>query len=153
MILQDEQLYHECQLVMVLNAYQFLTGDNSIYPGGPEYERLVDYTGARYGACTDVKKAIDYLGLSVLKEKYNHDRIKHWLITGRPVGIGVLTKQTGAHAVLATEFNENTSKIRVHNLRRYTDSHQWMKFWRLRMIVVIRKNLEPLQDNIWIFSK
>ena len=59
----------ECQLITALNAYYYLTG-RYIKQDSPEYEKLMELTGAVAGCCTSVDVAWKLLGLRVL-ERYS----------------------------------------------------------------------------------
>ena len=105
----NEQLYSECQLVTALNAYIFYGGE-PIKIGSPEYERLVDFCGTRYGSAISIENNVyKYLGLNKLEFcPFSCSALKAILNLGIPVELSIHSKHYGFHSVLVISHNGDT---------------------------------------------
>ena len=115
----NSQKYSECQLVTAINACLFL-GEPGVDPESEEYERLVDLTCGRIGACIGIEKAWGHLRLKAKQMPCNIASIKASLRRGRPVGISMKMHDYGGfHDVLATDIIEtkNDYLLQVHNVK------------------------------------
>jgi hypothetical protein len=110
----------DCQLVSAANAYYYLTGkiiDDKLY------ESLIDECGCRCGACINIKKAYDRIGLYV-KNSYNY------FVSGNmkvlPLEINVWHKFFGYHSIIALDWESKTDAFRITNFRHVASASGWV---------------------------
>jgi hypothetical protein len=128
--LLDNQKYAECQLVAVINAAAFL-GEPPVDPASEEYERLVDYVGARHGAAVSPRPAASYLRLILHDiDPLTIDNVRCQVMSGRPVHVGIRHPILGHHAVLLTDGDGRG--MRVWNMRRKGFPKNRLSWERLR---------------------
>ena len=127
--LLETQKYQECTLVTLINAATYL-GEPPVDPESEEYERLVDLVGARHGSAGYTYHAVSYLRLIEHKiEPVTKDAIRHQVINGHPVQVGLQHPVVGFHAVLLTDSNGRS--VRVWNLRSKGYPHDRLSWERL----------------------
>lgn len=98
------QRYCACELIAAINARIFLGGRDI----AEEYfERLVDETCGRVGACIGVEKAYPELGLSF---KCGPTSLR-WIKRNLPVEIGIFDPKYGFHAVLIVAVRGRQVKL------------------------------------------
>lgn len=130
MKLLETQKYAECQLVAVINAAAYL-GQPLVDPKSEEYERLVDYVGARHGSAISPRLAAAYLRLIPHDiEPLTLDNVRSHVMSGRPVHVGIQHPIVGHHAVLLT--NGDGSGMRVWNMRRKGFAKDRLTWGRLK---------------------
>jgi hypothetical protein len=117
----NSQKYNECQLVTAINAAICLD-EPPVLQNSAEYERLVDITCGRYGACLKIDIAWNYLRLKVSHIEFCWKNVKKYLkdevINRRnPIGFSVYHRKLGRHSVLAIDCKEQkkTRYIKVLN--------------------------------------
>ena len=137
MKLLETQKYAECQLVAVINAAAFL-GQPLVDPKSEEYERLVDYVGARHGSAISPRLGVAYLRLIQHPiEPLTLDNVRCQVMSGRPVHVGIQHPTVGHHAVLLTDGDGHG--MRVWNMKRkgfQKDRLSWGRLQEMMAAVV-----------------
>jgi len=135
----------DCQLVTAINACYHLTG-KIVEQGSETYEELVDLTGCRHGAATEIRKAWEKLGI------WEDQRLRFWEI-GRQhtlekvdgpeeknsvyryelkrdcfLEVSVRHKFFGGHSVAIVDYEPRTDCVRVTNFKHVTSTEGWI-FW------------------------
>jgi len=143
---QNGQKYSECQLISSLNAAYHL-GEKLIHPDSEQYERLIDVTGGRYGACIAVEDAYRFLRLVYMDVKPEFRSIISAMSMNLPIGISVDAKRYGLHSVLIIEVRHNNKKggydVRVPNLRAHTNRRMWIYWEKFEKMIYVRENITP----------
>jgi len=154
----------ECQLVSALNA-SYRLGEPNIRMGSGEYERLVDWTAGRCGACIGIEKVYEYLKIKHYDMKPDWDRhlLEDMLDLGFPVQISVWTQKTGGHSVCVVDYSRNVCSdgityFKVPNLHRETDKQMYIPKEQLMEIWCDKENLGPnhgmwrvfMTDPMWV---
>jgi len=131
----NEQKYSECQLVAILNAATSL-GEVPVDPNSEEYERLVDFIGARHGSAIRIHAAVNYLRLRMDSSKFDLSTIRRSIKKKVPLCVNVYDKKAGNHTVCIVDLKgkgKNT-KLKIPNLSSATN--QWIKWKDLERIVI-----------------
>ena len=130
MKLLDTQKYSECQLVALINAAAFL-GEPPVVQDSEEYERLVDFVGARHGAAISAYKAVEYLRLQAHAiEPVTLQAVRTNVMAGHPVAVSVWHVDTGFHRILLTHGDQKGTKC--WNFRIKQNSKGRVTWGRLR---------------------
>ena len=99
---QNKQLWCECQLVALWNAYRFLGGDPPVI-GTKEYQTIVKDSGGIYGGCITIEEERKRLGITFVPGEY---KLK-WIRENLPVHLGLFTRHRGHHSVLVVKVYRN----------------------------------------------
>ena len=115
------QKYSECQLVTVLNARYYLTGE-VIKQDSQEYEDLVELCGARYGSAICIEKVYERLNLVI--KKHHFGLIEDG--ADLPIDISIWHKAYGFHSVCAVDYEPRTRAFRIPNFKWATNLDGWI---------------------------
>jgi len=128
---QSDQLYYECQLVAAVNAATFL-GLSSVRIGTLEYERLVDFSGARTNGSflPEIQRAHEYLQIARRSLPTTYKDISEKIMEGHPVEVYVKSTKVkkGSHSVLLVDCREYLQQVRVINSRVEKIWYEWKDF-------------------------
>ncbi|MGD2072523.1 MAG: hypothetical protein PVG65_03445 [Candidatus Thorarchaeota archaeon] len=154
-VYQNDQKYTECQLISALNA-AYCLGEQLVHPDSEEYERLIDLTGARYGNCTSVYKAYEYLRLNYINTKPEFESIEFATKMGLPIGVGVrMPDNKSLHSTVVIDMKYNYKvgdyQVRVPNLKRFTDRGMWIKYEEYKDMIHVKENIHPERGFFRIF--
>lgn len=108
----DSQLYSECQLVALLNAWVFW-GVSIPEPGSKQYEILVDCVRARYGSATSIEEAFLTLKIKPRRLPLRKDLVEKLFGQGVPVAVPVWYPETGFHICLIVNVCRIDGKINI----------------------------------------
>lgn len=116
---QNKQLYCECQLVALWNAYRFLGGTPPVI-GTKEYRSICKNGSCLYGPCINITTERKRLGLVFVPGEY---KLK-WVRENLPVHFLLFTKHRGYHSVLVVKVKRN--KLLLANYTR--GKLQWLSW-------------------------
>jgi len=121
---QNNQLWDECHLVSVWNAYRFF-GKVPPKIGLPEYRKVCERCCCINGACFSslVKKEAKKLGIKFIPGQYRLGWIRNHL----PVQLPLFTKHRGYHSVLVVKVYRN--KLQLVNYTR--GKLQWLSWKKI----------------------
>jgi hypothetical protein len=121
---QNKQLWCECWLVSLWNAYRFF-GKIPPTMGTPEYRKICEDACCISGACfnSGIERERKRLGIKFVPGQYKLS----WIKNNLPVELSLFTKHRGYHSVLVVKTWKN--KIQLAN---YTYGKlQWLPWSRV----------------------
>ncbi len=147
----NKQKYMECQLVTILNAAIYLD-DMYIDPTSDEYERLVDFVGARHGSAIQINKAVEYLGLDYDFIPKHFNSVKKSLKNKQPVEIGIWCLGYGYHSCLIVD--RKGYKVKVVNFKREETNRGWIDWKELKPYIDrgTLPNVDPCKGRFRSFN-
>ncbi len=114
----------DCQLVTVVNAHTYFTG-NRIEQEDEFYQEMVDLVCARNGAAISIEKAHEALGIKIKKEyRWFHQ----WEEAGRlmPAELKIWHKKTGFHSTCLVDYESKSGAYRLMGFRHETTHDCWV---------------------------
>jgi len=99
---QNNQLWCECRLVSLWNAYRFFRKNPPII-GTKEYKSICENSYCMSGSCINIEKERKRLGITFVSGKCNLS----WIRKNLPVQIALFTKHRGLHSVLVVKTKRN----------------------------------------------
>jgi len=99
---QNIQFWSECQLVALWNACIF-HGKKPPELKSWKYALICIDAGGIYGACTNIKREVQRLGLKCIPGRWSLD----WVKKNLPVGFSLFTHHRGYHKVLCIDVYKN----------------------------------------------
>ena len=117
-----KQKYSDCRLISAINARIFL-GKKDI--SDELFESLVDLTAGRNGACINVHRAYQFLGITYIDGpvgwKGSDDNFSiEWVKNHLPVEVGTLESKKGFHCSLITKVSGYKLKLVNHYKKWFT---------------------------------
>jgi len=123
----------DCQLVSIVNAYHFLTGNTT---SDELYNELADACGCVAGSCINTQPAFERLGLYV-KDTWPYLESGPDVL---PLEINVWHKYFGFHSILAIAWEPITQSLRVINFRHVASDRWWIFFEDLQHYAIDNPN-------------
>ncbi len=156
MIYLTGQKYSECQLVTVINAAVHL-GEPLVNPDSAEYDRLVDYVGARYGSAISIDKAVKYLRLTYKRVPSSLKNIRRALEFNLPVAVNMLHDRAGHHSVCAIGMRGEGAKTEIRLPNIFKEGwDQWLSWKELHRCLTESEHLGSIggknrAKNLFVF--
>jgi hypothetical protein len=159
---QNYQKYSECQLVAVLNA-SYVLGNRFINPDDEEYEKLVDKTCGRIGACIGIEEIYKYVGLRYIDVKQEWESIKFSMDMNLPISVsindvehmGINSNKYGFHNNVIIDMRYNKKRknydLQIPNLRYYTNDRMWINWDDYNKMIYFKKHVGPPYGFFRIF--
>ena len=125
----------DCQLVTAVNAYYYLTGKTITEK---RYMKLTEECKCTSGACINIEKAWNKLGIKIIKTYKSLFNVDHKEIRKNgiihfetkkiplPMEVDVWHKKCGFHSVLIVDHEIKTNCVRITNFPWETSQEGWM---------------------------
>lgn len=124
---QNKRYGADCQLVVAVNAYQYLTG-NIIEKESGIYRDLAEIAGCVHGSCIDIKKVWKRLGIWEDQKFSDKFELKDVLFEGCFFEASIWHQRYGFHSVSIVDYSKKSNSLQVLNFKYETTTQNWI-FW------------------------
>lgn len=132
---QNNQLWCECQLVSLWNAFRFFGKEPPIIGTGEYCIACIDARSI-YGAAINITRERKRLGMVFVLGKY---KLK-WIRKNLPVHLCLFTKHRGYHSVLIVEVKKNMLLLANYTRGRL----QWLSWNSIKKMLTNRKDVHTI---------
>ena len=142
MIKYRKQKYSCCQLIAAINARIFLGGGNI---NDNKFEKLVELTGCKSGACIRIKEIYPNLKLDYIDMDKRLNKLK-WIKNNLPVEISYFDEKRGFHSALIVKVKDDilhlvnsskkTRKWKSIKFPKYTYNQRFRSFTLIKCVKI-----------------